>query len=37
MARSLNISVGNAEEVWQMTDELLVAQVKWLPQYLRKS
>jgi len=26
-------AVCNPEEVWQMTDELLVAQAKWLPQY----
>lgn len=26
-------AVCNPEEVWQMTDELLVAQSKWLPQY----
>lgn len=26
-------AVCNTEEVWQMTDELLVAQAQWLPQY----
>jgi len=26
-------AVCNPEEVWQMTDEMLVAQKKWLPQY----
>jgi alpha-galactosidase len=26
-------AVCNPEEVWQMTDELLVAQARWLPQY----
>jgi len=26
-------AVCNSEEVWQMTDEMLVAQAKWLPQY----
>ena len=26
-------AVCNTEEVWQMTDEMLVAQAKWLPQY----
>ena len=26
-------AVCNPEEVWQMTDELLVAQAEWLPQY----
>jgi alpha-galactosidase len=26
-------AVCNPEEVWQMTDEMLVAQAKWLPQY----
>lgn len=26
-------AVCNPEEVWQMTDELLVSQAKWLPQY----
>jgi len=28
-------AVCNPEEVWQMTDEMLVAQAKWLPQYRR--
>jgi alpha-galactosidase len=26
-------AVCNPEEVWQMTDELLVAQAQWLPNY----
>jgi len=26
-------AVCNPPEVWQMTDEMLVAQAKWLPQY----
>jgi alpha-galactosidase len=26
-------AVANPEEIWQMTDELLVAQAQWLPQY----
>jgi alpha-galactosidase len=26
-------AVCNPEEVWQMTDEMLVAQAEWLPQY----
>jgi len=26
-------AVANPEEIWQMTDELLVAQAEWLPQY----
>jgi alpha-galactosidase len=26
-------AICNPEEVWQMTDELLVAQARWLPQY----
>lgn len=26
-------AVCNTKEVWQMTDELLVAQAEWLPQY----
>ena len=29
-------AVCNPEEVWQMTDEMLVAQAKWLPQYSDK-
>ena len=29
----LNAAVCNPEEVWQMTDELLVAQARWLPNY----
>jgi alpha-galactosidase len=26
-------AICNPEEIWQMTDEMLVAQRKWLPQY----
>ena len=26
-------AVCNPEEVWQMTDEMLVAQAQWLPNY----
>jgi len=29
-------AVCNPEEVWQMTDEMLVAQAEWLPQYADK-
>src|SRR5579884_1088992 len=29
-------AVCNPEEVWQMTDEMLVAQAQWLPQYQAK-
>jgi alpha-galactosidase len=29
----LTAAVCNPEEIWQMTDEMLVAQAKWLPQY----
>ena len=29
-------AVCNPEEVWQMTDELLVAQSEWLPQYAKE-
>ena len=29
-------AVCNPEEVWQMTDEMLVAQAQWLPQYRRR-
>jgi alpha-galactosidase len=29
-------AVCNPEEVWQMTDELLVAQAEWLPQYVEE-
>jgi alpha-galactosidase len=29
----LTAAVCNPEEIWQMTDELLVAQAEWLPQY----
>jgi alpha-galactosidase len=28
-------AVCNPEEVWQMTDEMLVAQAQWLPQYVK--
>lgn len=29
-------AVCNPEEVWQMTDEMLIAQAKWLPQYRKE-
>jgi alpha-galactosidase len=29
-------AVCNPEEVWQMTDEMLIAQAQWLPQYARE-
>ena len=29
----LTAAVCNPEEIWQMTDEMLVAQAQWLPQY----
>ncbi|MCC6165762.1 MAG: alpha-glucosidase/alpha-galactosidase [Caldilineaceae bacterium] len=29
----LTAAVCNPEEIWQLTDEMLVAQAKWLPQY----
>ena len=29
-------SVCSSEEVWQMVDEMLVAQAQWLPQYKSK-
>ncbi len=29
-------AVCNPPEVWQMVDELLIAQEKWLPQYYRE-
>jgi len=29
-------AVCNPEEVWQMTDEMLVAQAQWLPQYVHE-
>jgi len=29
----LTAAVCNTEEIWQMTDEMLVAQARWLPQY----
>ena len=29
----LTAAVCNTEEIWQMVDEMLVAQAKWLPQY----
>jgi alpha-galactosidase len=32
----LTAAVCDPEEVWQMTDEMLVAQAKWLPQYRRE-
>ncbi|MCP4642610.1 MAG: alpha-glucosidase/alpha-galactosidase [bacterium] len=32
----LTAAVCNPPEVWQMTDEMLVAQAKWLPQYKRE-
>ncbi|MCY3021625.1 MAG: alpha-glucosidase/alpha-galactosidase [Planctomycetota bacterium] len=31
----LTAAVCDPEEIWQMTDEMLVAQAKWLPQYRR--
>ena len=31
----LTAAVCNPEEIWQMTDEMLVAQARWLPQYRR--
>jgi alpha-galactosidase len=31
----LTAAVCNTEEVWQMTDEMLVAESRWLPQYRR--
>lgn len=33
MMDPLTGAVCNPKEIWQMTDELLVAQAKWLPQY----
>ncbi len=30
-------AVCNPEEVWQMTDEMLVAQAQWLPQYAQEA
>ncbi|MCM8769042.1 MAG: alpha-glucosidase/alpha-galactosidase [Candidatus Omnitrophica bacterium] len=33
MMDPLTGAVCNPQEIWQMTDELLVAQAKWLPQY----
>ena len=30
-------AVCNPEEVWQMTDEMLVAQAQWLPQYAKEA
>jgi len=30
-------AVANPEEVWQMTDQMLVAQAKWLPNYPRQA
>jgi hypothetical protein len=32
----LTAAVCDPDEVWQMTDEMLVAQAKWLPQYRRE-
>ena len=29
----LTAAVCDPEEIWQMTDEMLIAQAKWLPQY----
>ena len=29
----LTAAVCNTEEVWQLTDDLLIAQSRWLPQY----
>ena len=29
----LTAAVCNPEEIWQMTNEMLVAQARWLPQY----
>ena len=29
----LTAAVCNPEEIWQMTDEMLTAQARWLPQY----
>jgi alpha-galactosidase len=29
----LTAAICNPEEIWQMTDEMLVAQAQWLPQY----
>jgi len=29
----LTAAICNPEEIWQMTDEMLVAQARWLPQY----
>ena len=29
----LTAAVCNPEEIWQLADEMLVAQAKWLPQY----
>src|SRR5690606_21137847 len=29
----LTAAVCNPEEIWQLTDEMLVAQAQWLPQY----
>ena len=35
MMDPLTGAVCNPKEIWQMTDELLVAQEKWLPQYAK--
>jgi len=32
----LTAAVCNTEEIWQMVDEMLVAQAKWLPQYKKE-
>ncbi|MFN2350374.1 MAG: alpha-glucosidase/alpha-galactosidase, partial [Kiritimatiellia bacterium] len=32
----LTAAVCNPEEIWQMTDEMLVTQAQWLPQYRRE-
>jgi alpha-galactosidase len=29
-------AICNTEEIWQMVDEMLVAQAEWLPQYKRE-
>src|SRR5690606_32748932 len=32
----LTAAVCNPEEIWQLTDEMLVAQAQWLPQYAQE-
>ncbi len=32
----LTAAVCNPEEIWQMTDQMLVAQAQWLPQYKKQ-